>query len=81
MRSKWQILQARTDALMSQLADLTSQLDWMERTPFKANGTGRCSACGTELPTEADFAKHYLVEDERFLNLGYCPNPKLLRSS
>ena len=72
MRSKWQILETRADALMSQLTDLNSQLDWMERTPFQANGTGRCSQCDTALPTEADFAKHYLVPDEQYINLGEC---------
>ena len=74
MRSKWQILEARADALMSQLKDISSQLAWMERTPFTANGTGRCSDCDTALHTEADFAKHYLVQDELYVNLGICPN-------
>jgi hypothetical protein len=32
-----------------------------------------CSGCGTLLPTEADFAQHFTIKDERFLNLGECP--------
>lgn len=41
-------------------------------TPFTANGTGLCSTCGEKLNTEADFAKHYIITDIRYLNLGYC---------
>lgn len=44
--------------------------DWMEKTPF-----GRpCSGCDVMLATEADFAKHFIVPNRRYKNLGYCPN-------
>jgi hypothetical protein len=46
----------------------------LEATPYTANGIGACSKCGKELETEADFAKHYVISDLRYLNLGYCPN-------
>jgi hypothetical protein len=29
--------------------------------------------CGASFETEADFAKHFIVPDERLLNLGWCP--------
>lgn len=32
-----------------------------------------CGGCGTYLPTEADFARHFTVPDATFLNLGDCP--------
>lgn len=32
-----------------------------------------CSYCGIILMTEADFAKHFVLPDARYLNLGYCP--------
>ena len=31
-----------------------------------------CSTCGHYLATEADFAKHYVVSDVRYFNLGSC---------
>jgi hypothetical protein len=74
MRTKWDILQERADKLRSDLAAIEANMAWMTEVPFTANGAGKCSACGEELKTEADFAKHFLVPDERFLNLGECPN-------
>jgi len=32
-----------------------------------------CNACGIPLATEADFARHFVVADPRYLNLGDCP--------
>lgn len=42
----------------------------LEATPYGGNG---CSRCGASFATEADFARHYIVPDARYLNLGYCP--------
>ena len=52
-------------------ADLISaeQLDALDRTPFG----GSCASCGEILVTEGDFARHFLIPDERYLNLGECP--------
>lgn len=33
-----------------------------------------CSGCGVMLATEADFAKHFIIKDSLYLNLGECPN-------
>jgi hypothetical protein len=69
MRTKWDVLVGRRDLLVVALEAANGQLEWMERTTF-----GRpCAGCGTILATEADFAKHFLIPDERFLNTGTCP--------
>jgi hypothetical protein len=41
----------------------------MERTPLKVP----CSGCGLLLATEADFARHFILYDRTYRNLGYCP--------
>jgi hypothetical protein len=48
-----------------------------ENTAFTANGTGDCSQCGEHLATEADFAKHFIISDLRYMNLGDCKNARL----
>ena len=32
-----------------------------------------CSGCGESLATEGDFARHFVLDDTRYLNLGNCP--------
>jgi hypothetical protein len=44
----------------------------LDATAF-SDGTKGCSVCHTPLPTEGDFARHYLVPDRRYKNLGECP--------
>ena len=44
----------------------------LDATPF-SDGTKGCSVCHTPLPTEGDVARHYLVPDLRYKNLGECP--------
>lgn len=74
MLTKWDILQERLITINKMKTALEMELKWMEETPFTANGTGKCSQCGIVLATEADFAKHFIVSDPRYVNLGYCPN-------
>src|SRR4051794_31242759 len=69
MRTKWDILVARRDAIQADLQKVEQELRWLENTSL---GTS-CAGCGEVLKTEADFAKHFLVADEHFLNLGECP--------
>ncbi len=45
----------------------------LDAIPF-GDGTLTCSKCGITLPTEGAFARHYTVNDARYLNLGSCPN-------
>lgn len=47
----------------------TEQLDALDRQVFG----GACAGCGAILATEGDFARHFLIPDERYLNLGLCP--------
>jgi hypothetical protein len=41
----------------------------LEETPCNL----KCAGCEINLQTEADFAKHFVVLDSRYLNLGECP--------
>ena len=38
------------------------------------SGFMKCSGCGEKIVTEADFAKHFIIPDVRYFNLGNCPN-------
>ena len=80
MVTKWDLLQADLDAARSKVDRIVDEIKWLEETPlWEPDGTDggagpmRCGTCGKELPTEADFAKHYTVPDIRFRNLGHCP--------
>jgi hypothetical protein len=48
----------------------------MERTPTRPPGEPvlTCPACHAPLPTEADFARHFVIPDLRYWNLGNCPH-------
>jgi hypothetical protein len=74
MRTKWDILQERLEEAKLVVQRLEDEIKYLENTPFVVNGTGECSGCREVLATEKDFAKHFLIPDERFLNLGNCPN-------
>jgi hypothetical protein len=69
MRTKWQILQANLAEAREIVASMERTIDGMETQKCGLP----CSGCGTVLETEADFAKHFLIPDERYLNLGDCP--------
>lgn len=69
MRTKWQILNERVDNLIEEVSNLTIELVGLSQT--KCGLT--CSGCGVVLETEKDFADHFVINDERYLNLGECP--------
>lgn len=69
MRTKWEILQARAEEMRVNLENAEKYLKGLERTPCGL----KCAGCQTVLKTEADFAKHFVIPDERYLNLGDCP--------
>jgi hypothetical protein len=71
-RSKWDVLLERYQKASEEYLKLTRELNRLETQECGLT----CSGCGALLETEADFVRHYLVPDERFLNLGYCPNKK-----
>ena len=81
VRTKWEIMIARLSEARKVVKAIEDELKWAERTPFTANGTGECSNCGTKLPTEADFWKHFPIPDERYLNIGYCPKVSLRKKN
>ena len=69
MRTKWEILQAKLADLEKRAADVRYYLETQEATDFGLP----CGGCGVVLATERDFDEHFLVPDERFINLGKCP--------
>jgi hypothetical protein len=75
VRTKWDILQERKAEAERVLARLVAEIKYLEETPFvdAFSEAGRCSKCEKPLPTEKDFAQHFIVPDERLYNLGYCP--------
>lgn len=46
------------------------QMEGLDATPWGLT----CSGCDTLLVTEGDFARHFVLPDATFLNLGECPN-------
>jgi len=68
MRTKFEIMKAREAALKEALEAIQHRLEAEENTPC-----GLSCDCGQYFETEADFAKHFIIPDEHFLNLGECP--------
>jgi hypothetical protein len=71
-RTKWEILKEREAKAWAAWKAIDQELASLGRTIFK-DGDSSCATCGAPLPTEAAFAAHYLVDDERYLNIGNCP--------
>ena len=72
-RTKWEILNARAEKMRKELTELESYMRGMENTPDNA----RCTGCGEQFTTNADFARHFKIPNEVYLNTGYCPiNPR-----
>jgi hypothetical protein len=69
-RSKWDVLLERHQKAYNEEQRLARELGCLENTTCNLT----CSDCGKVHETEAEFAQHYLIPDERYLNLGYCPN-------
>src|SRR4051812_18925499 len=69
-RTKWSILHDRLDEAQAVVNQLRAQLDGLDNTPCGLT----CTGCGQKLDTEGDFARHFIVPDSRYLNLGDCPN-------
>src|SRR5690349_14162830 len=63
-RTKWEILTARRDAVREYLARMESEMYGLEHTECGL----KCSGCGEVLITEKDFAAHFIIPDERYLN-------------
>jgi hypothetical protein len=85
-RSKLQVLEERAFSLLTRsiMSDdqwekdraifdhdqIKREIAGMANTPLGV----KCTGCAEILNTEADFAGHFLIPDETYLNLGYCPN-------
>lgn len=75
-RTKWDILVDRAESFEAQAKEIRNMLEGFELTKLNGRGDGeplRCSGCEVILETEAEFARHYEVPNEQFLNIGYCP--------
>lgn len=69
MRTKADVLLEREREMREALTSAQREIEGLQNTEF-----GRaCSGCGEILETEWDFAKHFVIPDERYLNLGDCP--------
>jgi hypothetical protein len=71
-RTKWEILKEREAKAWEAWKKIDQELAGLGRTIFK-DGNSSCATCGAPLPTEAAFAAHYLVDDERYLNNWLMP--------
>lgn len=69
MRTKAEILTAKREFLAAELEKVNQEILGLSVTDCNLT----CDGCGTVLPTEWDFASHFLIPDERYLNLGGCP--------
>ncbi len=68
MRTKFEILQARHAELRAAANAVQNEIYGLDRTPCNL----MCD-CGEQFTSEGDFAQHFIIPDERFLNLGECP--------
>jgi hypothetical protein len=74
-RTKYEILLSRVLEAEHALANANADLANLERPCLNDRGEPmRCTGCGAQFKTERDFASHYLVPDERYINLGACPS-------
>jgi len=70
MKTKWEILRQRQIDARADLERIENEMFGLEQTPCKLN----CAGCNIYLETEADFADHFEIPDEQYLNLGRCPH-------
>ncbi|SRR6266498_1180698 len=76
MQTKWSILTARAEELERQVRMLARDAGEAREQLAELDAMTLdlpCSGCGEMLLTEGDFARHFEVADETFLNLGTCP--------
>jgi hypothetical protein len=64
-----EILKAQLEEARATVAELETQIIGLGFTPFGH----RCGGCDEWLATEADFASHFVIPNERYLNWGNCP--------
>lgn len=69
MRTKAEVLEQQIVDLEQDLQLKKHYLEGLKNTPCNI----RCSGCGKLLESEYDFAAHFIIPDERYLNLGECP--------
>jgi hypothetical protein len=70
MRTKWQILAAKRDKAAEAYNKICREMDGIDASQPVVQA---CRTCGELFFTQGDFDRHYLIDDERYLNLGNCP--------
>lgn len=71
LRTKIEILKERLSVARDAVHDLEHELAAYKALP--TGGGPACFTCGHEFITDYDFWNHYVVLDERLLNIGECP--------
>jgi hypothetical protein len=76
MATKWDLLQDDLVAALDAVHRAQREIEYLENTPcLDSEGQPiKCVVCGTAFQTEADFAKHFVVPDSQYRNLGTCPH-------
>ena len=69
MRTKYEIMEAKIAFLEAEAAKARRELEGLIDTPCDL----QCEGCGLVFETEGQFAAHFDIPDERYLNLGGCP--------
>lgn len=69
MRTKIEILENRLEIMRNEYVKASEYIEGLKDTPCGLT----CGGCNKLFETEYDFAAHFLIPDERFLNLGDCP--------
>ena len=70
MRTKWDVLVERESIAFDNWQRAKREIDSLIKTALDL----KCAGCGVQLNSEAEFAKHFRIPDERYLNLGECPD-------
>ena len=70
MRDKTTILKERMQKAYAEFYRIEEELRGYKASPPPADS---CITCGAVFENMYDFNSHYLVDDERHLNLGNCP--------
>lgn len=72
MHTKADVLIARLNEARKKVDELEREILGLRNQPCELS----CGKCGAYHATEWDFASHYVVNDTRYLNLGWCPKDR-----
>jgi hypothetical protein len=70
MYTKWEILEQRAEDFEKRAQTIRNYLEGLTKTP---TGNIKCAGCELVIGTEEEFAKHFVIPNGHYLNLGDCP--------